>query len=52
MRKINEAWSSFFSLLKLRKEGKLLPHINHVGPPKYWKDRDTRKLLLVVRQDK
>ena len=54
MQKNNEAWSSFFSLLKLKKEGKLPPHVKRVGPPKYWKDRENkeRKLLLVVRQDR
>jgi len=53
LNKNNEAWSSFFSLLKLRKEGKLPPHMNHVSPPSYWKDGETggRKLMLVVRQD-
>jgi len=49
--KNNEAWSSFFSLLKLRKKGKLPPHMNHVSPPSYWKDEDGRKLMLVVRED-
>jgi len=54
LQKNNEAWSSFFSLLKLKKEGKLPPHVKRVGPPRYWKDRETkeRKLLLVVRQDR
>jgi len=54
MQKNNEAWNSFFSLLKLKKEGKLPPHMKHVSPPKYWKDRESkeRKLLLVVRQDR
>jgi len=54
LQKNNEAWSSFFSLLKLRKEGKLPPYMKRVGPPKYWKDRETRerKLILVVRQDR
>ena len=41
MQKNNEAWNSFFSLLK--KEGKLPPFMNHVSPPKYWKDRETKK---------
>jgi len=49
--KNNEAWSSFFSLLKLKKKGKLPPHMNRVSPPSYWKDEDGRKLLLVVRED-
>ncbi|MFP3220618.1 MAG: transposase [Candidatus Marsarchaeota archaeon] len=54
MQKDNEAWNSFFSLLKLKKEGKLPPFMNQVSPPRYWKDRETkrRKLLLVIRQDR
>ncbi|MFP3313961.1 MAG: transposase [Thermocladium sp.] len=54
LNKNNEAWSSFFSILKLRREGKLPPHMNRVSPPRYWKDGETgvRKLLLVVRQDR
>jgi putative transposase len=54
LRKNNEAWSSFFSLLKRKREGKLPPHMRRVSPPKYWKDRETkeRRLLLVVRQDR
>jgi transposase len=54
MQKNNEAWNSLFSLLKLRKENKLPPHMDRVGPPNYWKDGETgrRKPLLVVRQDR
>ncbi len=54
LQKNNEAWSSFFSLLKRKREGKLPPHMKRVSPPKYWKDREgkERKLLLVVRQDR
>jgi len=54
LQKNNEAWSSFFSLLRLKKEGKLPPYMNHISPPGYWKDKGTRmrKLLLVVRQDR
>jgi len=54
IQKNNEAWNSFFSLLKLRREGKLPPFMKHVSPPGYWKDRETgkRKLILVVRQDR
>jgi putative transposase len=54
LNKNNEAWSSFFSLLKLRKEGKLPPHMRRVGPLRYWKDRGSkeRRLILVVRQDR
>jgi len=52
LNKNNEAWSSFFSLIKLKKQGKLPPHMNHVSPPRYWKKDKKRKLLLVVRQDR
>jgi len=54
MQKNNEDWNSFFSLLNLKKEGKLPPHITHVSPPGYWKDKDTgkRKLIIVIRQDR
>jgi Transposase and inactivated derivatives len=52
--KNNEDWSSFFSLLKLKKKGGLPPHTKRVGVPGYWKDEETkkRKLLLVIRQDR
>jgi len=54
LQKNNEARSSFFFLLKLRKENKLQPFMKHVNPPKYWKDEESRerKLILVVRQDR
>jgi len=52
LQKNNEAWSSFFSLIKLKKKGKLPPHMNHVSPPRYWKKEKKRKLILVVRQDR
>jgi putative transposase len=54
MQKNNEAWSSFFSLLKLRSEGELPPFMRRVSPPGYWKDEATgrRRLILVVRQDR
>jgi putative transposase len=54
MQKNNEAWNSFFSLLKLKKENKLPPFMKHVSPPGYWKDEATgrRRLILVVRQDR
>jgi len=51
LNKNNEAWNSFFSLLKLKKKGKLPPHMNRVSPPSYWKNESGRKLILVVRQD-
>jgi putative transposase len=54
MQKNNEDWNSFFSLLRLKKEGKLPPRMRRVSPPGYWKDRDTgrRRLMIVVRQDR
>ena len=54
MQKNNEAWNAFFSLLKLKKQGKLPPHMRRVSPPGYWKDRETgkRKLIIVIRQDR
>jgi len=52
LQKNNEAWSSFFSLLNLKKKGKLPSHMNHVSPPRYWKNEEKkRKLILVIRQD-
>jgi len=54
MQKNNEAWSSFFSQLKARKEGRLPPFIKRVTPPGYWKDRGSgkRRKILVIRQDR
>lgn len=53
MRKNNEAWRAFFSLLELKNRGKLPPHIHKVSPPGYWKDRLTgeKKLMTIVRND-
>jgi len=50
--KNNEAWSSFFSTLKSKKEGKLPKH-ERVSPPGYWKDREEgrRKPIFVVAGD-
>ena len=49
----NEAWRSFFELLKLKKEGKL-PKWLKPNPPGYWKDRvwKRRELIIVVRSDR
>jgi putative transposase len=54
LQKNNEAWNAFFSLLRLKKEGKLPPYMNHISPPGYWKDKETgrRKLIIVIRQDR
>jgi len=48
--KNNEAWSSYFSLLKAKKEGKL-PGWFKVKSPGYMKENKKRKLLLVIRND-
>lgn len=52
-RKNNEAWKSFFALLKQKANGKLPPHIQKIRPPGYWKDRRNKeqKLLILVRCD-
>ena len=49
----NEAWKSYFALLKLKQKGKLPPHIKKIRPPGYWKDRKSgkRKLRILVRND-
>ena len=54
MQKNNEDWNSFFSLLNMKREGKLPPRMRRVSPPGYWKDRETgkRKLIIVIRQDR
>ncbi len=53
IRKNNEAWRSFFALLKLQRQGKLPSHIRKVSPPRYWKDRllNKRKLITIIRND-
>ena len=53
IKKNNEAWRSFFALLRLKRRGELPPHVRKVSPPRYWKDRLTgkRKLMTVVRND-
>jgi len=51
----DEAWSSFFTMLKAKKEGRLPPFIKRrVSPPGFWKDRVLRKRIKrnVVRSDR
>jgi putative transposase len=52
--KNDEAWNAFFELLKLRKRGKLPPHIKKISPPGYWKDRETgeKKIHILIRNDR
>ena len=52
LNKNDEAWRSFFALLKLKKEGRLPPHIEKINPPGYKKrSRRKRKLWVVLRKD-
>ncbi|WP_446752219.1 RNA-guided endonuclease InsQ/TnpB family protein [Vulcanisaeta sp. JCM 16161] len=50
----NEAWASFFELLKARRQGRSSPFIRRVSPPGYWKDKalGERRLIIVVRSDR
>jgi len=54
IRKNDEAWNSFFELLKLKKQGRLPPHKKKVTPPGYWKDRFTgkKKVHILIRSDR
>jgi len=54
LNKNNEAWNSFFELLKLKREGKLPPFIKKLSPPGYWKDRTLgkREEMIIVRSDR
>jgi len=51
IRKNNEAWRSFLKLKRLKKEGKLPPHIKKVSMPRYWKRNGKRELRVIVRND-
>jgi putative transposase len=42
--KLREAWGSFLALKRLQRNGQLPPHLERVSPPRYMKDRKTRKL--------
>jgi len=54
LNKNNEAWNSFFKLLKLKKEGKLPPSIKKLTPPGYWKDKTLgkREEMIIIRSDR
>jgi len=41
--KLNEAWQSFYALLRLKKRGRLPPHIRRLHPPRYWKRNGRRE---------
>jgi len=52
--KNEETWDSFFELLKMKKQGRLPPHISKISPPGYWKDRETgiKKIRILIRNDR
>jgi putative transposase len=52
--KNEEAWESFFKLLKMKKQGRLPPHIRKISPPGYWKDKFTgeKKIYMLIRNDR
>jgi len=54
IQKNDEAWSTFFKQLDLKKQGRLPPHIRKVSPPGYWKDRLTgeKEIHIFVRSDR
>ena len=52
--KLREAWGSYHALKCLERRGQLPPHIRRVRPPRYMKDRQTRRLVaesIYVRND-
>ena len=50
--KLRDAWSSFFALKRLEKQGRLPPHIVKVSPPHYWKENGKRVAkAFYVRND-
>jgi len=51
LNKNDEAWKSFFNLLKARKEGKLPSFIMKINPPGYRKKGKSRILWVVLRND-
>jgi len=49
--KNNEAWRSFLRLKRIKKSGKLPPHIRKVSMPRYWKRNGRRRLRIIIRND-
>lgn len=52
--KLNEAWKSFFKLLKLYVQKQLPSWMDRPSPPSYWKDRELgkRRRIIIVRSDR
>ena len=50
----NNAWKSYFELLKLYRQGKLPKFMNKPSPPGFWKDKllGKRELRILVRNDR
>jgi len=51
LNKNDEAWRSFFTMLKLKKEEKLPPFITRINPPGYKKKASRRTLWTALRRD-
>ncbi len=51
LNKNNEAWRSFFSLLRKKRRGELPSFITRVSPPGYKKQGSSRALWTVLRND-
>jgi putative transposase len=51
IQKNDEVWKAFYELLKLRRQGRLPPHVEKISPPGYWKDRLTGKRIF-IRSDR
>ena len=52
--KLREAWGSYYALKRVKRLNELPPHIRRVCPPRYMKDRQTRRLvaeMIYVRND-
>ena len=50
--KLDEAWRSFYALLRLKRKGESPPHIKKVTPPRYWKRNGKREArAFYVRSD-
>jgi len=41
--RLSEAWQSFHALLRLKKKGRLPPHVRRLSPPRYWKRNGRRE---------
>jgi putative transposase len=51
LNKNNNAWRSFFELLKLKGEGRLSPFMRKVSSPGFGKRNGSRTLWTIIRKD-